>query len=116
LTSVKGIGPKTALTALSSTSVERLANAIENSDTAFLMRLPGIGKKSAGQLILDLKGKLMMLDTTSRTLNAEMDVAKDGLKSLGFKESEIKNALAQINETNLSADEYLRLALQILNQ
>lgn len=116
LTSVKGIGPKTALTAMASTSVERLANAIESSDAAFLMRLPGIGKKSAGQLILDLKGKLMLLDTSAKTLNAEMDVAKEGLKNLGFKEGEIKNALAQINETDLSADQYLRKALELLNK
>lgn len=116
LTSVKGIGPKTALTAMSSTSVERLAAAIENADTAFLMRMPGIGKKNAGQLILDLKGKLLMLDTSSKTLNAEMDVAKEGLKNLGFKESEIKEALAKISDTNLSADQYLKQALSILNQ
>jgi Holliday junction resolvasome RuvABC DNA-binding subunit len=57
-----------------------------------------------------------MLDTSARTLNAEMDVAKDGLKALGFKESEIKNALGQINETNLTADDYLKKALQILNK
>lgn len=116
LTSVKGIGPKTALQALSSTSVDRLSHAIENSDSAFLMRLPGIGKKSASQLILDLKGKLLMLDTSAKTLNKEMDTAKEGLKSLGFKENEIQKALSQINKTDLSADEYLKEALLILNQ
>lgn len=115
LTSVKGIGPKTAMQALSSTSVERLSNAIENSDSAFLTRLPGIGKKSASQLILDLKGKLMMLDV-SKTLNKEMDTAKEGLKSLGFKESEIKDMLNQISDPNLSADEYLKKALNLLNK
>lgn len=116
LTSVKGIGPKTALQALSSTSVDRLSHAIETSDSAFLMRLPGIGKKSASQLILDLKGKLLMLDTSAKTLNKEMDTAKEGLKSLGFKENEIQKALSQINKTDLSADEYLKEALLILNQ
>jgi holliday junction DNA helicase RuvA len=116
LTSVKGIGPKTALQALSATSVERLANAIDHSDSAFLMRLPGIGKKSASQLILDLKGKLMLFDGSAKTLNKEMDVAKEGLKSLGFKESEINKALASINETNLSAQDYMKVALQLLNK
>lgn len=117
LTSVKGIGPKTALQALSSTSVDRLSTAINNQDVAFLMRLPGIGKKSSSQLILDLKGKLMMLQSASSiTLNHEMDIAKDGLKSFGFKESEIKNALMEINDTNLTADEYLKLALKKLNK
>lgn len=115
LTSVKGIGPKTALTALSSTSVGRLANAIESSDTAFLMRLPGIGKKGSSQLILDLKGSLMMLDNSAKTLNKEMDACKEGLKQLGFKDAEIKMALSKIDDMNLSADEYIKRALMILN-
>lgn len=115
LTSVKGIGPKTALTCLASTSVGRLANAIEKEDSAFLMRLPGIGKKSAGQLILDLKGKLLLLDTAASTLNKEMDAAKEGLKSLGFKENEISKALSKIKDPSLTADEYLKQALILLN-
>ncbi len=115
LTSVKGIGPKTALTCLSSTSVERLADAIENQDSSFLMRLPGIGKKSASQLILDLKGKLLLLDASSKTLNKEMDTAREGLKSLGFKEAEINEALNQISENDLTADQYLKKALLLLN-
>ncbi len=116
LTSVKGIGPKTALQALSATSVERLSHAIDTSDSAFLMRLPGIGKKSASQLILDLKGKLTLLDTSSKTLNKEMDAAKEALKNFGFKESEINMALSRISDMNLSADEYLKQALFLLNK
>lgn len=115
LTSVKGIGPKTAIQALASTSVERLAYAIEHEDSSFLMRLPGIGKKSSSQLILDLKGKLMLLDSSSRTLNKEMDAAREGLKAFGFKENEIKEVLNSITEMNLTADEYLKKALIILN-
>lgn len=116
LTSVKGIGPKTALQAMSATSVERLSHAIDSSDSAFLMRLPGIGKKSASQLILDLKGKLTLLDTSAKTLNKEMDAAVEALKNLGFKENEIKAVLAKITEMNLSADEYLKKALTLLNK
>lgn len=117
LTSVKGIGPKTALGALAATSAERLSQAIDDGNEAFLMRLPGIGKKSASQIILDLKGKLATLESAnSDTLNAEMDAAKEGLKSLGFKEKEIKDALARIEETDLTADEYLKRALVLLKK
>ena len=116
LTSVKGIGPKTALGALSATSVGRLSQAIDASDEVFLMRLPGIGKKNASQIILDLRGKLTLLDTSASTLNKEMDAAKEGLKNLGFKEKEIKEALESITDTNLSADEYLRKALAYLKK
>lgn len=117
LISVKGIGVKTALSCLSSTSVERLSMAIENSDDTFLMRLPGIGKKSASQIILDLKNKLTMFSSQSSfTLNKNMDIALEGLKNYGFKEKEIKEALSSINDKNLSAEEYLRLALSYLSK
>ncbi len=116
LTSVKGIGPKTALNALSSTSVGRLSQAIDNAEEVFLMRLPGIGKKNASQIILDLRGKLTLLDNSATTLNKEMDAAKEGLKNLGFKEKEIKGALLSINDNNLSADEYLKKALTYLQK
>lgn len=115
LTSVKGIGPKTALNALASTTVDRLSKAIEDSDDPFLMRLPGIGKKNASQIILDLKGKLQMLQgEKSFTMNANMDTAYEGLKLYGFKDYEIKDALAEINDTSLSAEEYLKRALEII--
>ena len=115
LTSVKGIGPKTALSCLSATSCDRLSQAIEDADDVFLMRLPGIGKKSASQIILDLKGKLtMMISEDSYTLSKNMDIAKEGLKTMGFKEKEIKEALKQIQDKNLSPEEYIRIALTSL--
>lgn len=117
LTSVKGIGPKTALSCLSTTSCDRLSDAIERADDVFLMRLPGVGKKSASQIILDLKGKLtMMVSEESYTLSKNMDLAKEALKSMGFKEKEIKDALSQIQDKDLSAEDYIRIALPLLNR
>lgn len=79
------------------------------------MRLPGIGKKNASQIILDLKGKLQLLQgEKSFTMNANMDTAYEGLKLYGFKDHEIKDALAEINDTSLSAEEYLKRALEII--
>ena len=59
LISVKGIGPKTALGALSATTPSNFINAIKNSDIKYLKKLPGIGPKVASQIVLDLKGHLV---------------------------------------------------------
>ncbi len=117
LTSVKGIGSKTALNAMGQTSVGRLSDAINNADDVFLTRLPGIGKKTASQIILDLKGKLTMLESDNAiTLNKNMDLALQGLKNYGFKDKEIKEALLSISNKDLSAEEYLRQALALLSK
>lgn len=115
LNSVKGIGPKTALNAISATSTQRLNDAILQGDVAFLMRLPGIGKKNASQIVLDLKGKLSVLDLDSKTLNQNEDEALNALRNLGFKEQEARNALLSISDTDLTTEEYISRALRILN-
>ena len=114
LIEVKGIGPKTALSALGATRPEELFAAIEANNTAFLKKLPGIGPKAAAQIILDLKGKLVKTDTKGHP-EAYEEVAS-GLKGLGFKKSEIDKALASINEPNLPTAEVLRIALQKLRK
>ena len=58
LLNVTGIGPKGALAILASGQVEQVVQAIENEDEKFLVKFPGVGKKTARQMILDLKGKL----------------------------------------------------------
>ena len=81
LISVKGIGPRTALNALSGTSAEDLFNAIGSNNVTYLKKLPGIGGKAASQILLDLKGKL----TTSDANVNQYDEVRKALKSLGFK-------------------------------
>ncbi len=58
LLNVTGIGPKGALAILASGNPEQVISAIENEDETFLVKFPGVGKKTARQMILDLKGKL----------------------------------------------------------
>ena len=114
LISVKGIGPKTALGALSATHPEELFRAIEANNTAFLKKLPGIGPKAAGQIILDLKGKLVKTDEKGHP-EAYEEVSA-ALKSLGFKKADIDKALSSINEPNLDNAAVLRLALRALRK
>ena len=100
LISVKGIGPRTALSALSSTNPEDLFRAIQSENTSYLKKLPGIGPKAAAQ-----KG--------APTSYEEVRLA---LKQLGFKVKEIDDVLSSINEPGLENDAVLRLALQKLRK
>jgi Holliday junction DNA helicase RuvA len=116
LTSVKGIGPRTALAAMSCTSVENLKHAIDQSDSSFLCRIPGIGRKTAQQIILDLKGKIPESSFISEERDRNLSFAMDALRSMGFKETEVKKAVEGIEEHGLSAEEYTKRALQNLSK
>lgn len=113
LISVKGIGPKTALNAMSATTSEELIHAIAANNITFLKRLPGIGAKAASQIILDLKGQLTGTDSNNPT---QYDEVRDALKSLGFKAKAIDEVLASINEVDATNEEILRIALKKLKK
>ncbi len=112
LISVKGIGPKTALNALSETDANTLFKAISSNNITFLKKLPGIGAKAAAQIILDLKGQLA---PTSANVDQYEEVKK-ALKTIGFKNKEIDNVLCQINIGNASNEEIFKEALKLLKK
>ncbi|MFA6862146.1 MAG: Holliday junction branch migration protein RuvA [Bacilli bacterium] len=114
LISVKGIGPKTALAALAGSSTDRLEDAINNAEEGYLVRLPGIGRKNASQIILDLKGKLFIPKDLSNTGEKNLDLAYDGLKGMGFRDKEIQAAFDQITERGLKPEEYMTKALKVI--
>lgn len=115
LISVKGIGPKIAISAMSAASCTSIIAAIENGDAAALKRLPGIGAKAASQIILDLKGKLVEDSKEEKAINTNLRDAIDALKALGYKNNEIHSIMKDLNkEKDLSVDEYIRLALSLL--
>ena len=113
LITVKGVGPKSAMSILSGASVERLRQAIDDSDVAFLRRLPNIGPKTASQIVLDLRGKLT-LPLNSPSGERELDDAMIGLKNMGFSAQEIDWVIGQIPERGLKTEDYLRRALALL--
>ena len=112
LIKVKGLGPKTVIQALSTTTPENVMNAIASNNVAYLKNLPGIGAKAAAQIILDLKGQL----TGSKGNPKMYDEVYDALKGLGYKGAAIDRVLATINEPNATSEEVLRLALQKLRK
>lgn len=118
LISVKGVGPKSALGILSACSVNDLISAIEKGDTTFLKKLPGIGAKSASQIVLDLKGKLVetdLVNDSAKIENQNLLDALDALKALGYKTSEINLIQKELSkEANKSVDEYVRTGLAFM--
>ena len=112
LITVKDIGPKTALAALSESSVRQLKDAIDQSNVLYLKKLPGIGAKKASQIILDLRGKLTKPVNDTKTGEPNLDLAVEALRGLGFKEVEIKRAIENITERGKTVEEYTTIALR----
>lgn len=115
LINVKGIGPKTAQTMLSVCSGKKMIEAIENDDIKRLKSLPGIGAKTAGQIVLDLKGKFVSLETSdSPVSNPVWTQVQDALLSLGYKTNQLTKIKKEFENTELGEDEMLRQALILL--
>ncbi len=128
LLSVSGIGPKGALAILASGEVQQVANAIEEEDESYLIKFPGVGKKTARQMILDLKGKLQNIapDLSPNLFNADeifltpqgeasaFEEAVLALKALGYTEKEIKKISPELKKEQLTTDQYIKKALQRL--
>ena len=114
LIKVKGLGPKTVIGALSATTPEQVVAAISSNNVAFLKKLPGIGAKAAGQIILDLKGELT--GDGKKGDPGEYDIVYDALKELGFKGAAIDRVLATINEPGASPEEIIKIALSKLRK
>lgn len=98
LITVSGVGPKVALAALSSYAPDQLANLIAAQDVAAVQRIPGIGKKTASRIILELKGSLDqgiggLFAQDEKTTDKAVEGAKEALLSMGFTTTEIELAL-----------------------
>ncbi|MBO6179327.1 MAG: Holliday junction branch migration protein RuvA [Selenomonadaceae bacterium] len=122
LISVSGIGPKGALGVLSSITVQGLFKAIREKQINVLTKLPGIGKKSAERMILELKDKVAFYDTDEEgedisavvAENDAADEAKAALLALGYGASEIAPALKKAK--GKTVEETIKEALKILNR
>jgi len=117
LLSVKGIGPKTAMGALSGASPDQIIQGINEGNIAFLKSLPSIGPKAASQIILDLKGKITF-DTpkVSSKEDGRLSEVRDALKSLGFKANEIDRALKDMVVESANTEQLIKLALKRLGK
>ena len=126
LINVSGIGPKSALAILANPDHQGLVDAITNNNVSYLTKFPGIGKKTASQIVLDLRDKLTNESSNSlfattqltvdATVNRELKDALEALAVLGYKERDIKKVQKTLmKEEQMATDEYLRQALRLLN-
>ncbi len=115
---ISGIGARTALSILSGMSVDMLAQAISAQDTAMLTRVPGIGKKTAERLVLELKGKVGA-DLTGVVLGAAPNDARSdvvsALVALGYSEREALAAAKRLPE-DISVSDGIREALKSMTK
>jgi Holliday junction DNA helicase RuvA len=118
LLKISGIGAKLALTILSGASGDSLARYVADGDTAALTKLPGIGKKTAERIIIELRDKLDDLPAplpgspaASGAGGAQREAA-DALRALGYKDAEVNRLLREIADPDLDAEGLIRKALQ----
>lgn len=123
LLGVSGIGAKSAITMLSNITPSSFALAVITSDTSKLVKIPGIGAKSAARIILELKDKLKTVEATKADNEEIKEAIKEdnkvteaisALQVLGYNRKEIEKAFEKINTDTLSLEEIIRKGLAIL--
>lgn len=110
LINVKGLGPKMAMPILATGSINGIIDAIDRENILYLKKFPKIGEKVARQIILDLKGKLVMSENIDIDNSDELVLA---LESLGYKSNDIKNVVVKVDKT-LGIELQIKEALKLL--
>jgi holliday junction DNA helicase RuvA len=122
---LNGVGPKLALALMSTLEVDELVRCVQAQDTSALTRVPGVGKKTAERLLVELKDRFKAWDALPGTFalvsegpgaplpvaSAESD-AISALVSLGYKPQEASKAITAIKDKNLSSEDLIRRALK----
>ncbi len=113
LLTVSGVGPKTAFAVISATNSNDLFTAIRTNDTAYFSRIPGLGKKTAMKIILELSQKLKQeFKFEKMYLSDEDKIVVDALVSLGFKSNDAQQILSKIDR-ELSVEDKIKAVLKI---
>ena len=121
LIKVNGVGPKMAVAILSSISPDEFIQCIYQKNTEFLTKLPGIGKKTAERLVVEMKDSLQQLPQSTKLQQShsgvvlrEQDEAIKALESLGYKSQEATKVIHKIDDGNKTCEQLIRQALQLL--
>lgn len=122
LLKINGVGAKMALAILSGMNISEFISCVSNKDVTALTRIPGVGKKTAERLLVELADKLKLDDFSSidsslpmsaaSSQTDDMDDAVNALESLGYKAAEVKRLLRNIDITDMPTEEIIRQALQ----
>jgi Holliday junction DNA helicase RuvA len=122
LISVSSIGPKSALNILGMVHIDMLASAIRSGSTSHLVKVSGIGRKTAEKIVLELKDKLGSLSSShdvgdagfSAGMSSDMD-AIEALKALGYDADEAREALKKIDKKIEDTGQKIKAALKMLS-
>ena len=119
LLKVKGVGPKSALAILAGGTSAEIIGAIENQDAVYLTKFPGIGKKSAQQIILDLQGKvdfsMTSISSAPSEVNNYLSDAMLALEALGYSKKELAKIEKKLSAHDFNGvDEYVKQGLKLL--
>ena len=115
LISVSGVGPKTALGVLSAALPEEIKKAVTEADKGVFSAVSGIGKKTAGRIILELQSKLGELEELDLKREPQKEEAVEALRNLGYKKNEAIQALKDV-DSQLPSEEQLQEALKNLGR
>ena len=121
LIKISGVGAKLAITILSGTNVNGFIQSVVNEDIDALVHLPGIGKKTAERLIVEMKDKVSEITNDENSLsqnneNSAVAEAINALVNLGYKTKDAKTILDKIESEGLTVEELIRQALKSLNK
>ncbi len=122
LLQVSGIGAKSAIAMLSEISPSSFALAVISDDISQLVKIPGIGKKTAARIILELKDKLKTEEAITKTEEVKLSIASEeetseaiaALQVLGYTRKEIEKVFEKIDTKNLELEEIIKQALKYL--
>lgn len=124
LIKVNGVGPKVAMAILSSTTPTEFIQCIQQGNSNYLTSLPGIGKKTAERLIMEMRDSLAqmndgqisttMVTSSSMTLSAAEE-AISALETLGYKSNEARKAIQKLDDGSLNSEQLIRQGLQHLS-
>ncbi|MGH8354386.1 MAG: Holliday junction branch migration protein RuvA [Pseudomonas sp.] len=121
---LNGVGPKLALALMSGLEVDELVRCVQAQDTSALMRVPGVGKKTAERLLVELKDRfkawesmpgiatLVVEPRAGTAVSSAENDAVSALISLGYKPQEASRAVAAVQEDGLSSEDLIRRALK----
>jgi Holliday junction DNA helicase RuvA len=115
LVGISGIGPKTALGIMEVASLDSLKSAIAKGDSSVLMKVSGVGRKTAERVVIELRGKVAPDDTSNVSVSDDADVI-EALEQLGYSSQMAREALSRLDPAITGANNRVRAALNLLGK
>jgi Holliday junction DNA helicase RuvA len=125
LIKVNGVGPKLALTIMSGIDADEFVRCVHDANTAALVRLPGVGKKTAERLVIEMRdrlkdwssdGPLFKVQAAAQGGRANIAEAEAALVALGYKPQEASKAISAVKADDASSEDLIRAALKNMNK